>query len=153
MDALLVANMMLLLLFASMYLGTGWSLILFSFPIADQLTVDNYALQFNQQVASATRFFTYMTTAMLVSAAVMIATQVPSLYVVLPIIVIASVALVTALTVVKIFPLNRAMAAGITDPNVLAATLREWIRLNWVRVGFWTVEWICAALALGLRIR
>src|ERR1039457_3672489 len=104
MDALLVANMMLLLLFASMYLGTGWSLILFSFPIADQLTVDNYALQFNQQVASATRFFTYMTTAMLVSAAVMIATQVPSLYVVLPIIVIASVALVTALTVVKIFP-------------------------------------------------
>jgi hypothetical protein len=153
MDALLVANMMLLLLFASMYLGTGWSLILFSFPIADQLTVDNYALQFNQQVASATRFFTYMTTAMLVSAAVMIATQVPSLYVVLPIIVIASVALVTALTVVRIFPLNRAMAAGITDPNVLAATLREWIRLNCVRVGFWTVEWICAALALGLRIR
>lgn len=145
--------MLLLLLFTSMYLGTGWSLILFSFPIADQLTVDNYALQFNQQVASATRFFTYMTTAMLISAAVMIATQASSLYVVLPIIVIASVALVTALTVVKIFPLNRAMAAGITDPTVLAFTLREWIRLNCVRVGLWTVEWICAALALGLRIR
>jgi hypothetical protein len=150
---LLLANMVFLLLCASMYLGTGWSLVLFSFPIADQLTVSSYGLQFNQQVALATRFFTYMTTAMLVSAAIMVAGDFRSSYVALPIVVLASVTAATVLTVVKILPLNRVMAQGITDAEVLRATLQEWMKLNWVRVALWTVQWLCVALALALPLR
>src|SRR6266571_894880 len=69
---LVVVNDLLLLLFVSMYFGTGWSLVLFSFQIAPQLTVDNYYMQFVPQVTAATRFFTVMTSLMLICAALMI---------------------------------------------------------------------------------
>jgi hypothetical protein len=52
----------LMLLFASMYLGTGWSLVLFSFPLAPNLTPQTYELPFIEPVKRATSFFTYMTT-------------------------------------------------------------------------------------------
>ncbi|WP_010099432.1 hypothetical protein [Burkholderia ubonensis] len=64
---LLIANHAFLLLCASMYLGTGASLVLFSFPVAPQLTTDNYYLQFVPQVTAATAFFTVMTKLMLAS--------------------------------------------------------------------------------------
>jgi hypothetical protein len=66
-----VAVAALMLLFASMYLGTGWSLVLFSFPLAPRLTPQTYALPFVEPVRNATRFFTFMTIAMLVAAVVL----------------------------------------------------------------------------------
>lgn len=53
-----------------MYFGTGWSLVLFWFPTGKELTVGNYYDQFVPQVTAATRFFTWMTTVMLASAAI-----------------------------------------------------------------------------------
>ncbi len=53
MSTLLVASYMLLFACTSMYFGTGWSLVLFSFPTADQLTPDNYYSHFVPQVEAA----------------------------------------------------------------------------------------------------
>jgi len=59
-------NHIVLLLCCSIYVGTGVSLLVFQFPLAPQLTVDNYYLIFVEPVVNATRFFTYMTVLMLI---------------------------------------------------------------------------------------
>jgi hypothetical protein len=66
--AWLAINNLFLFLCTAMYLGTGWSLVLFSFPIAAKLRPDNYYNQFVPQVTAATKFFTVMTVLMAVSA-------------------------------------------------------------------------------------
>ncbi len=151
--SLLALNHSLLFLCVSMYLGTGWSLILFSFPVAQQLTVDTYYLQFVPQVQAATRFFTYMTMAMMVFAAVMVVSEWRTAFRWVPITVLAAVLAATGLTVRWILPLNAVMAAGITDPTVLADTLRPWLSLNRVRVALWTVQWIAMMVYFAAQFR
>ena len=141
-----IANAALLFLCCSMYFGTGWSMGLFSFPIRPQLTVDNYYLVFVPEVAAATNFFTYMTSVMMLSAALMIYTEWRSWLRAVPIVVLVAVTASTALTIVWIFPYNDAMTAGIKDPAVLAATLLAWMNLNWARISLWTVMWAAMML-------
>lgn len=146
MKLLFALNKMLLFICASMYLGTGWSLILFSFPIASQLTPDNYYLQFVPQVKSATVFFTYMTMVMLASCIVFIISEWHSARKWYPIIVFVLVILATLLTGMYIFKYNDQMAEGIKDPVVLQEVLGKWIRLNFVRISIWTLEWLTLAV-------
>lgn len=146
-------NHSLLFLCVSMYLGTGWSLILFSFPVVPQLTVENYYLQFVPHVQAATRFFTYMTMAMIVFAGVMVVTEWKTGFRWVPITVLAAVLAATGLTVRWILPLNAIMAAGITDPAVLADTLRPWLALNRLRVALWSVQWVAMMVYFGAQLR
>jgi hypothetical protein len=135
-------NACLLFLCASMYLGTGWSLVLFSFPIASQLTVDTYYLQFVPQVTAATRFFTWMTLVMLVSAAVLFLAERRGRLRWYPAIVFLGVVAATLLTRFLIFRYNAEMAAGIGDPTRLREVLAAWMTTNRIRVGLWTVQWL-----------
>lgn len=135
-------NACLLFLCTSMYLGTGWSLVLFSFPIAPQLTVDTYYLQFVPQVTAATRFFTWMTVVMLVSSIVLFWSERRSVLRWYPATVFVFVVAATLLTRFFIFPYNQAMADGITDPERLREVLGDWMRVNVVRVLMWTVQWL-----------
>lgn len=151
MTRLAVINEVILLLFASMYLGTGWSLVLFSFQIAPKLTVDNYYLEFVPQVTAATRFFTVMTTLMLISAGLMIWSLWGTVLVWLPVIVILAVIAATAMTVIWILPLNNQMSAGIKDPGQLQSIIGRWMALNRVRVGLWTIEWLAMAVFFGIK--
>ncbi len=151
MSRLFILNDLLLLLFVSMYLGTGWSLVLFSFPIAPKLTVDNYYMQFVPQVTAATRFFTVMTSLMLVSAAIMIVSLWGSALAWLPMIVIAAVIAATVMTVIWILPLNNQMSAGIKDPVQLNDIIGRWMALNRVRVGLWSVQWLAMAAFFGIK--
>jgi hypothetical protein len=144
-ERLLIANHVLLFLCASMYLGTGGSLVLFSFPVAPQLTPQTYWLQFVPQVTAATAFFTTMTKVMLATAAVMLAAEWRQRTRWVPIVVLAGVVAATWLTLQAIFPLNAEMAGHIQDPARLQAVLAEWMHLNRIRVGIWIVQW--AALA------
>jgi hypothetical protein len=146
-----ILNDLLLMLFVSMYLGTGWSLVLFSFQIAPRLTVDNYYLQFVPQVTAATRFFAVMTTLMIVSAAVMVLSLWGTALAWLPVLVIAGVIAATLLTVIWILPLNNQMSAGIKDPTLLHSIIGRWMALNRVRVGIWTVEWLAMAAFFGIK--
>ena len=142
---LLIANHVFLLLCASMYLGTGGSLVLFSFPVAPQLTPDNYYLQFVPQVQAATEFFTTMTKLMLAACLVMLVAEwrQPTRWV--PIVVLLAILVATGVTMKWIFPLNAAMAGHITDPVKLHQVLDEWMQLNRLRADLWCVQW--AALA------
>jgi len=136
-------NACLLLLCTSMYLGTGWSLVLFSFPIAPRLTVDNYYLQFVPQVTAATRFFTWMTLVMLASAVVMFLGERRTPFRWYP--VILGVLAATLLTRFLIFRYNAEMAAGIHDPARLRQVLSTWMATNRLRVALWTVQWLAMA--------
>jgi len=135
-------NACLLFLCTSMYLGTGWSLVLFTFPIAPQLTVDNYYLQFVPQVTAATRFFTWMTLVMLVSAVVLFIHERRSSLRWYPAAVFLAVVAATLLTRFLIFRYNAEMAAGIRDPGRLREVLAAWMSTNRIRVGLWTVQWL-----------
>jgi hypothetical protein len=146
---LLMGNNMLLFLFASMYLGTGGSLVLFSFPIAPELTVDNYYLQFVPQVQAATDFFTDMTKLMLVCAGIMLYTEWHQPLRWVPLVVITATVAATGLTLYEIIPLNREMASHITDPVRLKEVLEQWMHLNRIRVSLWCVQWGCMAWYFG----
>jgi hypothetical protein len=145
----IVLNDLLLMACCSMYLGTGWSLVLFSFPTAKQLTVDNYYDQFVPQVTAATKFFTWMTTVMLATGVLMTIAEWHH-RVWAPLTVTVSVVAATGLTVVWILPLNGVMAGHIRDPHVLEVTLGRWMALNRVRVALWTVQWLAMATYFGL---
>lgn len=146
METLILASHMLLFACASMYLGTGWSLVLFSFPTAEDLTPDNYYTHIVPQVQAATRFFTWMTNLMLVLVVVMIVTEWGEPLAWVPWVVLAGIVASTALTILGIFEHNERLADGIEDPEELATTLRAWMRLNIVRVSLWTVQWLALAV-------
>lgn len=137
----LTLNSSFLFLCVSMYLGTGWSMVLFSFPMTPQLTVDTYYLPFVLPVEAATQFFTVMTKLMMVSCAIMSIAEWHTWRRWIPLIVLTTVIAATVLTVHWIFPHNAAMKAGIKDPVFLRQTLQTWMGLNKIRVGLWTVQW------------
>lgn len=153
MNAWLILDAVVLLLCTSMYLGTGWSLVLFSFPIRPKLSVDNYYNQFVPQVTLATRFFTWMTIVMIATAVVLLFAERASAYLIAPAIVLAGVLAATGLTIKFILPYNKRMAAGITDNTELQLILRKWMFLNWIRVSLWTVQWITIATYFALHLR
>jgi hypothetical protein len=148
---IIALNTSLLFMCVSMYFGTGWSLVLFSFPLSPQLTVDNYYLEFVPQVNAATRFFTWMTSAMCVFGVTMLVCEWHSPLVWVPAVVLGAIVAATLLTVVLIFPLNRLMAAKITDPAVLRDTLARWMSLNRVRVGLWSAQWVAMMAYFAIR--
>lgn len=146
MKKLLSLNKMLLFACVSMYFGTGWSMVLFSFPLAPDLSPDNYYLQFVPQVQSATNFFTYMTMVMFGSSIIFIIEEWKSPKKWYPIGILALVVLATLLTVIYIFEYNEQMAGGIKDPDVLQEVLAKWMKLNTIRVSLWTLQWLTMAL-------
>jgi hypothetical protein len=152
-DTLLGVDYALLLACAAMYFGTGWSLLLFSFPVAPSLTPANYYLQFVPQVHAATRFFKPMTVVMLAAAAVMLVAEWGSGLVWVPVLVIVAVAAATWLTVRLIFPVNAVMDEHIADQVTLDHTLGRWMYLNRVRTGLWTVEFAALAIFFAVRAR
>lgn len=142
MKLLLTLNKALLFACVSMYFGTGWSLVLFSFPIAPELTPDNYYNQFVPQVTAATEFFTYMTMVMMVCCVIFIIEEWKTPFKWYPIGVLVLVIAATLLTTTFIIPYNERMAAGITDMEELHDVLDKWMRLNVIRVSLWTLQWL-----------
>jgi hypothetical protein len=148
---LFILNHSILFACASMYFGTGWSLILFNFVVAPDLTVDNYYMQFVPQVTAATVFFTYMTMVMMVTAGIMIVAEWKTHFRWVPIIVLLAVFAATGLTIVYILPYNELMREGITDPVILRDTLDKWMTRNRIRVSFWTVQWVSMMVYFALK--
>lgn len=137
-----ILNAALLFACASMYFGTGGSLVLFSFPLAPQLTPANYFLPFVAPVEAATRFFTYMTIVMVASAIVMAWSEWRTGYRWVPLAVLGAVIAATALTIYGIFPYNKEMEAHIGDAARLHVVLDRWMLLNKIRVSLWILQWV-----------
>jgi hypothetical protein len=149
---LLILNHSLLFLCVSIYLGTGWSMVLFSFPMARHLTPASYYYAFVPQVAAATEFFTGMTKLMIVLCIIMLVAEWKTGFRWVPIIVLLAVFAATGLTLKYIFPLNEAMTHGISDLNQLQNTLGHWMYLNRIRVSLWTVQWAAMMAYFALKI-
>ena len=150
---LILVNEMVVFLGASMYFGTGWSTVLFSFPITPELTVDNYYLHFVPQVKAAVRVFTILTGVMIATGLVMLIAEWGTGLVWVPAVVIVLVAGSATLTVSLILPINRRMADGITDPAELREALVRWKTLTSVRVALWTLEWLVMAIFFAVRAK
>ena len=148
---LTVWNASFLFLTTAMYLGTGWSLWLFQFPVAPHLTPQTYYWAFVPQVASATSFFTWMTSLMILSALIMLWLEWKTDMRWVPIVVLVAVLTATGLTVKFIFPYNNAMSAGIQDAVQLQEILAKWMMWNKVRVSLWTVQWAAMMWYFGRR--
>lgn len=146
MKKLLSLNKILLFACTSMYFGTGWSLVFFSFPGASELTTDNYYQQFVPQVEAATEFFTSMTLVMMVSCLIFIVGEWRTVNKLYPIVVLVLVISATLLTIYFIFDYNEQMAAGIKDQAILTEVLRKWMNLNTIRVSIWTLQWLTLAI-------
>lgn len=139
---LLTINKAVLFACLSMYFGTGWSLALFSFPIAPKLTPATYYNQFVPQVTAATHFFTYMTMLMMLCCIIFIIEKFRGPVKWYPILILLLIIITTAVTIIFIFPYNNRMAAGIKDPAELQTVLTAWIHLNVLRVCIWTAMWL-----------
>jgi hypothetical protein len=144
-------NASFLFLTAAMYLGTGWSMWLFQFPVAPHLTPATYYWIFVLPVDNATNFFTYMTGLMIATALLMIWFEWKSGMRWVPIVVLLAVLIATGVTVKFIFPYNDAMRAGIKDPVQLQSILAHWTSLNKVRVLLWTLQWVAMMGYFGKR--
>ena len=136
-----------------MYLGTGWSLALFTLPGRHTMTVDTYYDQIMAPIGRATRFFTVMTIVMVVAAIVLIVAEWGSWYVLAPIAVLAAVAGATLLTTLVIFRYNRRLRERITDEGELRQVLERWVFWNWFRLGLWSSQWAAMAAYIGLKLR
>jgi hypothetical protein len=145
MPRLLLLNAVLLLLCCSIYLGTGFSLVFFQFPLEPRLTVANYQLIFVAPVTAAIHFFTYMTIVMLICGAIMLATEWLSGLRWVPVVVLLAIVVATALTVWVIVPLNNELAAGVTDPARLKVIFHQWANLNRARFALWVIQWAAMA--------
>ena len=145
MPRLLLLNHVILLLCASIYLGAGIFLWFFLLPLEPKLTVDNYFLLFVEPVTAATRFFTYMTILMLICGVIMLATEWLSGLRWVPVVVLLGVIAATVLTETILFPLNKRLAAHITDPVELKNVFHQWANLNRVRISLWVIQWLAMA--------
>lgn len=145
MPRLLLLNNVFLLLCASIYLGTGVSLVFFQLPLEAKLTVDNYYLMFVEPTDRATQFFTYMTILMLISGAIMLVTEWFTGLRWVPVVVLLAVIAATLLTEWCIFPLNKELAAHVTNAARLKVVFAEWASLNRIRAVIWAVEWAAMA--------
>lgn len=141
MPKTLLLNHVILFLCCSIYLGTGISLVFFQLPLEPQLTPDNYYLIFVEPVENATRFFTWMTIVMLVTALIMLVTEWFTGIRWVPAVVLIALIASTVLTIFFIFDYNRELASGVTDPDRLRWVFAKWADLNRLRAALWGVEW------------
>jgi hypothetical protein len=146
-----VLNASFLFWAASIYLGTGWSLWLFSFPVVPSLTPDNYYWVFVPQVAYATKFFTPLTWLMMASSLIMLWMEWKGGIRWVPIVVLLLVGATGWITVQFIFPYNRLMTAGIHEQTQVQSILATWTRLSEIRILMWTGEWLAMMFYFGKR--
>jgi hypothetical protein len=142
---------LVLLAAASMYLGTGWSLVLFQLPDIKDLTPETYAIPFVKPLARAVRWFTIQTYVMIAASIVVIVGEWNTGYVWVPITYLVLTMAAGLFTTKFVFPLNKRMADGITDPEEVKKVLPEWAKLNRIRNWAWTAEWVVMAVYFGVR--
>jgi len=138
---LLLFSYVILFAGVSIYFGTGWSTVIFQFPTLPELNVGNYYLHFVPQVAAATGFFTVLVPLMCLICLVMLKKEWHSRVRWVPIVVLLCIIAASAITYFLIFPINREMAARITDPQQLTVAIGKWVQYTWYRVALWSIEW------------
>ncbi len=142
MPRALLLNHCILFLCTSIYVGIGIFMLFFLFPMEPRLTPENYAMLFVDPVANATNFLTWMTIVMFAAVLVMLATEWFTGIRWVPVIVLLALCAATLLTMYALFPYNRELSDGITDPERLKHVFSNWAGLNRIRISLWFVQWL-----------
>lgn len=136
-----------LLLFASIYLGVGFTEVVIQFPGALETThAANFPERFGDPVRRAVAYFAVQSTLMVAGGVALTLDQWdaggrrlgPLLYLVMTVVA-------TAFTVVFILPVNRALYKEISDEVRFKQLLTRWVHLNIARAAMWAVEWLAIA--------
>ncbi|WP_412061640.1 hypothetical protein [Rubrivirga sp. IMCC45206] len=135
----------------SMYFGTGWSTVLFQFPVMPELTPDNYALHFLPQIDAATTVFTVLVTLMLAACAVMLWQEWRTRFRWVPIALLVLIVVSTGVTMLVVFPINAVLRAGVADLATLRPLVRGWMDWTWVRAALWSAEWAVLMVYLAAK--
>ena len=137
-----------LLLFASIYLGVGFTQVVMLFPGAIKTTkAADFSSRFAAPVRRAVAYFAVQSTLMVAGAlALTIGEWDQGAYRLGPLVYLAMTVAATAFTVVFILPVNRALYEEIADEREFTRLLTRWVQLNVVRAGLWAVEWLAIAL-------
>jgi hypothetical protein len=137
-----------LLLFASLYFGLGWGLVLFQFPGALESTKPGgFSERFGRPVRTAVAFFSVWSVLMVVGGIwLTVAEWDQGGYRWGPLVYTIATVVATAFTVVLILPVNRQLYEEVPDVARFRSLLKRWITLNIVRTLIWTVEWVAIAL-------
>jgi hypothetical protein len=140
---LLLLDYALLFFGASYYVGIGWSTAITQFPVMPFLNVNNYYLHFVPQVAASTRFLYVLVPLMFAACSVMLVAEWRTRWRWIPCVILAALITSSSITYFLIFPINRALSAGVTNPAEFAALIHGWVRYTWYRIPLWTLEWLC----------
>lgn len=139
---LLALNHAYIFFFSSLYLGLFWSLNFFWFPTYGELEVGNYVDQIIPQTTAATRFFVVLIPIMALAIGVMLVTEWRTRFRWVPLAWIPGLGGTVLVQQLLIEPVNRALAAGVTDQAELLVLLQRWMLLNRVRGVVLTIMWI-----------
>lgn len=147
-----------LLLFASIYLGVGFTQVVMLFPGAVKTTkAADFSDRFAAPVRRAVAYFAVQSTLMVIGGvALTIGEWDQGGYRWGPLLYLVMTLAATAFTVVFILPVNRRLYEEIADEGEFTRMLTRWVQLNVVRAGLWAVEWAAIALwfvALATRAR
>ena len=138
---LYILNNSLLFMAVSIYFGTGWSTVIFQFPVMPMLTPGNYYLHFIPQIDAATNFFTFLVTLMGITGVIMVMGEWRTRFRRIPILVLLAVAGATSLTWFVVFPVNDVLRRGVTSQAHLMEVVTDWKQLTLIRVAIWSFEW------------
>ena len=140
-QTLLTINHVWWLAGATFYVGVLTTLRLFLYPTWTKLRPETAHDHFTISVQAATRFFLLAIPTWMVTAIVLIVTEWGD-----PLQWAAIIAFVGLLTTTfvgwfGIQPINRRIAAGVTDEHQLSALLKKWMRINDLRWASVIVMW------------
>lgn len=139
---LLAINHTYIFFCSSLYLGLFWSLNFFWFPTYGGLQVGNYVDQIIPQTTAATRFFVILIPIMALAIGVMLVTEWRTRFRWVPLAWIPGLGGTVLIQQLLIEPVNRRLAAGVTDQAELLSLLQQWMLLNRVRGVVLTVMWL-----------
>jgi MFS superfamily sulfate permease-like transporter len=141
-NKLLLFDYSILFFGASYYVGIGWSTAITQFPVMPKLNVGNYYLHFVPQVAASTSFLYVLVPLMFVACGVMLVAEWRTGRRWIPLVMLAALIISSCITYFLIFPINRELSAGVTDPERFTKLINGWVRYTWYRIPLWTIEWL-----------
>jgi hypothetical protein len=139
-----------LVLFASIYMGSGYSLVVLQFPGAlKSVNAGNFDDRLGGPIRRATITWTVMVILMVAGGIVLTVHEWDhGGYRYGPLVYVVATVVATAWTLLIIFPVNQRLRDADDDPAEFTRALSLWMKLSVVRFAFWVTEWLAITIWL-----
>jgi hypothetical protein len=150
-EKLLVFNSSCIFFGTTLYVGVLWALHFFWFPTWQDFKVENYYDQFIPQTAAATKFFTVVVPIMFLCSVIMVWKDWKTSMRWIAAGSLACLALATYVGTLHIIPINKILAARVTDQARLTDLFQQWMFLNDIRWVLMTLSWVLLMYYFGAK--